>query len=91
MPFQERLWKQIQQPPTETPQTIMFQEWQGHPFPNTHLTCIAPNYSKHRDVLLTCPHSGSDCVGPSLGFAGYELYDSGQVFSVPQFPHLQIG
>ena len=69
----------------------MFQEWQGHPFLNAHLTCIAPNYSKRRDVLLTCPHSGSDCVRPSLGFAGYELCDSGQVFSVPQFPRLQIG
>ena len=53
--------------------------------------CTAPNYSKHRDVLLTCLHTASDCVGQSLGFAGYELCDSGQVFSVPQFPHLQIG
>ena len=53
--------------------------------------CTAPNYSKHRDVLLTCLHTASDCVGQSLGFAGYELCDSGQVFSVPQFSHLQIG
>ena len=75
--------------PIWDPQTIMFQEW--HPVPNTHLMCTAPNYSKHREVLLTCPHSGSDCVGTSLDFAGYELCDSGQVFSVPQFPYLQIG
>lgn len=62
------------------------------PHPDTHQMCTAPNCcSKQRGAVVTYPHSGSDWVGLSPGFAGYELCDCGHVFSMPQFSHLQVG
>lgn len=90
IPSQESLWKQYIATLTSDPRAIKFQELQGRPIPSTHQMCTAPNSSKQRGVEVICPHSGSDCMRLGPGFAGYELRDSGQVFFVPQFSHLQI-
>lgn len=59
-----------------------FLELQRHPSLNSYQMCTIPDDRRQQSGVVTCPHSGSDCMGVSPGFAAYELCDFGQVISL---------